>query len=956
MSDVFAETLAALSPEEFRPYVGHIQRIKNFAAGNPYVNPASVVAVVENTGLNALIRKLRKFVREHRDPDKKYIVEFGSHIYTLSNTWLTNIKNAIRADEQDVQTPGSDENFISFFEGGEKDVVIRELTEAGERCQRLGAFFPYLYSGECEETAKELSKYGIYTKVIAQHEPCVLATIRHFSDDAAERAWPYIKHDHISVHNLRAIGSLAEIEFRVYNPEKKELRLVSREYKTKVALCNFKGHFFPYVKMGRSNSYMFVRDLFDKGEFEPIDHWDSDLLSFEYMRKEREESTTMLDSFSQVRYQKEKQYKKKTHKPEFAVFDFETYNNEEGRITPFVCSIKSEHGVRSFSGINCAEKMLRYIKDRDITYLFAHNLGFDIQFINRHTIKKSWIGGCKNIKRATLSYSGHEFTVQCSHAIISAPLANFGKMFGLKIAKTDFPYGACNSETVEEGCSLELALKHCKDPTQFVIDHPDEWYELPDKAAEYCEMDCEVTYNGIKTFNAWLKELDSENIDLTINRPCSAADLAGRFMEFNGVFAGCPKISGVARRFLEKTVVGGRVCTLHNQKQMHVGILQDLDATSLYPAAMARRECVFPTGNCINITDFDYVRKHKFAFFISVRLLSIGRRMDIPIISYVNENSRVWSDGEDAIGRIYNINYIDLEDWIKFHNVTIEFIEGVYFDGKGNPQIQDTIKTLFERRLKLKSEGNPAESIYKLLMNSAYGKTILKEHDTKVSFVTCLEDAEKKMKRCFHQIVRCTKLDGCDQYRIDKKVSVSEHSNRAYCGSIILSISRRIMSEVCDLAPPGSILYTDTDSLHIKDSVIPGIVADFRAKYGRELIGKNLGQFHTDFEKMKGADYAYASKSFLVGKKTYLDVLQNVFPDGTEKESHHIRLKGIPFQSIEYYCEQKGITYEELFKKLMAGETVVFDLACGGSKFTPKWKFDGTITNLPIFERRVSFK
>ena len=49
------------------------------------------------------------------------------------------------------------------------------------------------------------------------------------------------------------------------------------------------------------------------------------------------------------------------------------------------------------------------------------------------------------------------------------------------------------------------------------------------------------------------------------------------------------------------------------------------------------------------------------------------------------------------------------------------------------------------------------------------------------------------------------------------------------------------------------IYYTDTDSMHIEDRFVCGkndslLGQAFRGKYGRELIGKQLGQFHTDFE------------------------------------------------------------------------------------------------------------
>ena len=51
---------------------------------------------------------------------------------------------------------------------------------------------------------------------------------------------------------------------------------------------------------------------------------------------------------------------------------------------------------------------------------------------------------------------------------------------------------------------------------------------------------------------------------------------------------------------------------------------------------------------------------------------------------------------------------------------------------------------LFNERLRLKSEGNPLQNVFKLLMNSSYGKTILKPIDTEIKYYGLKEKYERE--------------------------------------------------------------------------------------------------------------------------------------------------------------------------------------------------------------------
>ena len=79
---------------------------------------------------------------------------------------------------------------------------------------------------------------------------------------------------------------------------------------------------------------------------------------------------------------------------------------------------------------------------------------------------------------------------------------------------------------------------------------------------------------------------------------------------------------------------------------------------------------------------------------------------------------------------IYNntihINKVGLEDLMTFQDVEFEVIDGYYFNQGRNDKIKSVIKHLYDLRKKMKKEDNPAQLVIKLLMNSLYGKTLLK--------------------------------------------------------------------------------------------------------------------------------------------------------------------------------------------------------------------------------------
>ena len=107
-----------------------------------------------------------------------------------------------------------------------------------------------------------------------------------------------------------------------------------------------------------------------------------------------------------------------------------------------------------------------------------------------------------------------------------------------------------------------------------------------------------------------------------------------------------------------------------------------------------------------------------------------------------------------------------------------------------------------------------------------------------------------------------------------EKICSDDSFNRGHIGCAILSMSKRIMNEVFNVANDNNypIYYTDTDSLHLDLENVKKLEEKYKEVYNKELNGKNLEQFHTDFNLEGAKSEIYATKSIFLGKKSYISM------------------------------------------------------------------------------------
>ena len=194
---------------------------------------------------------------------------------------------------------------------------------------------------------------------------------------------------------------------------------------------------------------------------------------------------------------------------------------------------------------------------------------------------------------------------------------------------------------------------------------------------------------------------------------------------------------------------------------------------------------------------------------------------------------------------------------------------------------------------------------------------------------------------------------------------INRHFNLPQFGVAVLSWSKHLMNCVmCTAEQAGiKIYYQDTDSMHIEADRLEELETIYRYKYGCELIGTNLTQFHSDFDAIASGNQikeacindptfkyeVWSNKLIALGKKSYLDVLE----DNLGNTGYHIRLKGIPNQCIHNYDTKHDLNAEELFMKLYDSEEITFDLLDGTPGFQKTPVFEQITRD--CFKRRVKF-
>lgn len=627
--------------------------------------------------------------------------------------------------------------------------------------------------------------------------------------------------------------------------------------------------------------------------------------------------------------------------------------------------------------------------------VFFHNLRYDRTLFekNKHVFIRSIITKDNNLYSMTITFKGILLEIRDSLKMIPVGIAAFSKTFQLPphVAKKadlilyDF-YTKHNMNNMYRCTIHNYAEDHTfadGDPERKAFqDHleaelpkiPEVKYDpntetfYPKALYEhYLRHDVAVLMFGLAIFRKEFNELTQNELDVFDSLTISS--YAFRHMSHYGAFDESYQVSGNLRAFLSEAVYGGRVyCNPEYEGTSVTGEELDyFDACSLYPSAI-RYICKwrggFPTGPAEKIPEhlLDYIALTALAseFTVRIRITKIVKKQfSIPFIAWRHEGKLHYI--QEIPDDIHEIQVVvdkqTLEDYLQFHEIQFDILEGVYWQGTSNQEWGSIVENLYKERLQAKAEGKAVKAdCIKLILNSAYGKTITRTSTTTVSYLP----KERKGKPVNWELSIANAFHTIQKFReVGNQVEVTKYSldksyNLAKYGSMILAASKHIMNEVFDLMSSLQmpIYYTDTDSFVMRKNDRALLAVAFKAKYQRELIGKQLGNFHSDFsfKTREGvevnSDLVHSIEFIPAGRKLYLHHLMAEV-DGKQLHALQFKAKGCTLDGLWYAAAEFGegdLGMIQLYRSLTEGKKVKIILNPPGKKVKFVYSRDNTVT------------
>ena len=662
--------------------------------------------------------------------------------------------------------------------------------------------------------------------------------------------------------------------------------------------------------------------------------------------------------------------------------------------------LNNEIGItKNLFGKNCIIKFLNMMPNESL--MICHNLQYDFSVIRASIDDHKLIEKDGKLYGGHIIYKGKKIYMMDSYLMISVALSKFGPMFGLEISKDVCPY---NYYTLDLDYNKTHMIKDIKEyfnsskykqfrencEELFPVLYENGQWDPKKYAIYYCNKDVDVLTEGYLKFRDAV--FSGYGVD-TFNY-LTISSLADNIAILSGVYDGVHSLKGVLRNFIQKTVVGGQCRTYENKtilkkfdiidqnKKSYIkDFIEDFDAVSAYPTAMVQMKGM-PIGKPTYVNKPTYTtekvnylgktktkRNFEHLGFYKIKITCLNKKRSLPLYSIFNNETKSYKFTNDLVGRTIIIDSLTLGELIFYHKITYTYICGCEFQNGYNTRVKEFVYHVFNTRKQLKNERNKLEVVYKLLLNSLYGKNGLKPTLNKTKYFNDKDKFDDYVERNFNMIKHWevnthTYFDFNNQsityetYSCDIMVNEFKHENRAHISSLILAQSKILMGSVINLAIDLGlkVYYQDTDSLHITHTDLTILCEKYQEIYQKNLVGKELGEFHCDFSRKDGSE-AVSCAFITIGKKMYSDQLIKLKIDALKPKDefgnpnyvfnkeleayeiedgnieYHTRAKGITLSSLQYVADNQKKSTFELYEGLHTdlNSKLEVDLLCEGN-------------------------
>jgi hypothetical protein len=906
-----------------------------------------------------------------------------------------------------IEEWGSDKLDRYDFDEIKQIRVVKYKKPKREFKDKSGGFFTYINNSDID-----LSEQQIYTQEqalnIGQREHCLIKALDDVEKSLINKVkLAFATNSNINRKDLKIIAEMIgqDIILYHYDNEKDNIRKV--QYKTTstkkpLEIAIYKNHYFKYektkyslysiknyeelrgepefyniYKKGRRSPYKskintlkLVHMLFLKGYFIR-----GDLSKFEEIHNTEIRDDIYLDRIDEEQQLIEyKEYDRKIRNIYYA--DCESFVYEPIHKLYLLGYVSDKNDITTILNVQdmpTEELITKWLNDmtnggkKDVLCYF-HNLKYDYHLLEKFLpIQKKCVKD-NTLYSVKLLYRKRKIELRDSYKLLSFPLSKFGKNLNLpanlrkkeaiayeyyRPENNDISINTADYKKLLSTDDQKIFDKLVKDYSHEGTFNPLTYYK------DYLNLDCLVLKYGLQKFNEIIKQITDN--ELNIYDCLTISSLTDRYMKINGAYEGVYEVKDNLRAYIAKAVYGGRVCVNEKYKKKVVeGKISDYDGVSLYPSAINRlcREIGLPKGKAQRMKNFSEWNNYTYSI-MTVKINKVNKKQQMPFIAYKTDTGTEYMNEPPPEPVI--IDKITLEDYINFHHIEYEILDGVYWNEGGNPKMGELIQKLFNERLKHKKNNPALANTLKLMLNSAYGKTIMKKSKSETKIINVSKSADKFNRYIYNNFYTIKKYRKINEYYYEvEKTAYDDSYNTGQVGAFILSYSKRIMNEVFNTANDCEypIYYTDTDSIHLNYEDVAPLEKKYREIYNKELNGKNLEQFHIDFDLNGAVEEIYATKSIFLGKKSYIDYLESKDEKGNKINGCHYRLKGITKEGLEHSAKKCG-GYFKLYEELARGEEKEiilnpFNKEKNKSKVLFEFK-NGQVSTKKEFIRKVKF-